>query len=458
VLTLLAQDIFIPGASSEHHFPRRMAPVMMFWHGGAWRRGDKQWVGALHTNFAIAAARAGMVGVVCNYRLQPSDARGWEDQVDDVAAAVKWAHDNVAQFGGDRSQLTLSGHSAGAHLVASLLSDTRHLERHGIAPCEVRSIVKGAILYAGVFDIRRLGRIPIGGAPLARSNFGPRGQRWAEASPAWMVHDGIASLPWEEAVLRCPLLDMPSLLLSAADDFHLDGDAVSMIRAMRRSRCAKLRPATRLGVWDEDDGDCTDVEDEEALFGQIPSNWLWNTLVTGRDHEWTSLAQQLLRRQLMSSVPPLPSGSAAPVQEAPAVPAASLAQRVAKRLEEENALLSRRIGRMEAEPVAARYPDSVSSPEPLLRWRWFRSQAGEPSPQQKETSSDWSDGQKGLALHRARGTKVAWGRVLHRNHITLGALVGQPGDPTTQAMVDFVRFGADALSNDVAWRDPSMEK
>jgi acetyl esterase len=43
----------------------------VFVHGGAWQRGDKNLMFSLHANVGHACARAGVVGVVINYRLFP---------------------------------------------------------------------------------------------------------------------------------------------------------------------------------------------------------------------------------------------------------------------------------------------------------------------------------------------------------------------------------------------------
>ena len=39
-------------------------------------------------------------------------------QIDDVAAAVAWAREHVADYGGDPDAIVLGGHSAGAWLAA----------------------------------------------------------------------------------------------------------------------------------------------------------------------------------------------------------------------------------------------------------------------------------------------------------------------------------------------------
>jgi acetyl esterase/lipase len=50
-----------------------------------------------------------------NYRLSPADKH--PAHVQDVAAAVRWLKDHVAEYGGDPTRMVLMGHSAGCHIV-----------------------------------------------------------------------------------------------------------------------------------------------------------------------------------------------------------------------------------------------------------------------------------------------------------------------------------------------------
>ncbi len=53
-----------------------------------------------------------------------------------------------------------------------------------------------------------------------------------------------------------------------------------------------------------------------------------------------------------------------------------------------------------------------------------------------------------------------WGRVEHRNHITLVALVGQEGDPTTAAMVEFFNEGHRRVATEPqgTWQEDKQER
>lgn len=116
------------------------APVHLFFHGGYWRAQDKQ-------NFAFVAAPlvdAGITAVIVNYELCPGSTL--DGVVDSALAAFAWTARNIARHGGDPDRVSLSGHSAGAHLGAAILATD--WTAHGLAP----DVVKGATLISGIFD------------------------------------------------------------------------------------------------------------------------------------------------------------------------------------------------------------------------------------------------------------------------------------------------------------------
>lgn len=130
-------DIFhAPGA--------RNLPVVVFVHGGGFAAGDK---GDAHRpfygNVGAWAVRCGFVGVVMTYRLAP--AHGWPAGAQDVAAALRWVHANIAGYGGDAGCIVPVGQSAGAAHVAGCLAG------HGL-PAGGIPAVAGAALLSGIFE------------------------------------------------------------------------------------------------------------------------------------------------------------------------------------------------------------------------------------------------------------------------------------------------------------------
>ncbi len=130
-------DVWRPAQASAA--PR---PVLIFWYGGGWVKGD-------HRAYAFAArafARAGFVVVVPDYRKVPQVR--FPAFLQDGAEAVKWTRDHVAGFGGDPTRIAFAGHSAGAYTSVMLALDSRWLRAEGVDP----GIVKASIGLSGPYD------------------------------------------------------------------------------------------------------------------------------------------------------------------------------------------------------------------------------------------------------------------------------------------------------------------
>jgi arylformamidase len=119
------------------------APVHLFIHGGYWRRfsaRDFAWV-------AEPLVARGVAAVIVNYALCP--AVSLVEIVRQVRAAVAWCHLHAERFGGDPARLSLSGHSAGGHLVAMALA-TDWPGTYGLPA----TLVGRALVLSGLFDLR----------------------------------------------------------------------------------------------------------------------------------------------------------------------------------------------------------------------------------------------------------------------------------------------------------------
>lgn len=173
--------------SLDIHGPKdaKGLPVVMYVHGGYWKAGDKSQKGHLPEFFC----RRGFVFVTLNYRLAPAVKH--PVLIQDVARAVAWVHDHIAAHGGDAAQLFLTGHSAGAQLVALLGTDAKRLGEHG----KPLSILRGVIpLDSAAMDIRSVAANDRRADSPYRAAFGDDPAAWADASP--LVYAEIAkSLP-----------------------------------------------------------------------------------------------------------------------------------------------------------------------------------------------------------------------------------------------------------------------
>jgi triacylglycerol lipase len=158
-------DIFGPEPSSLA--PR---PVLLFVHGGGFTGGERQFPNGLpfYDNVAVWAVRHGFIGVNMTYRLAPQFT--WPAGAEDVALAVRYLADQVANQGGDPKRIYVMGHSAGAVHVATFLA---HSELQGSKGAEVA----GAILVSGAFDIASL---PVGDRE--KAYFGVDSRKYADQS------------------------------------------------------------------------------------------------------------------------------------------------------------------------------------------------------------------------------------------------------------------------------------
>lgn len=116
-------DIFRPATA-------RPVGVLVFVHGGAFVRGDKQTSPEIYDNVLYWFSKRGFLGVNIEYRLAPGAA--FPAGADDVAMAMAWLHDHARDYGADPDRIFLVGHSAGGTHVASYAFDPtlRHLGRH----------------------------------------------------------------------------------------------------------------------------------------------------------------------------------------------------------------------------------------------------------------------------------------------------------------------------------------
>lgn len=115
--------------------PAGKLPVVIFWYGGGWAKGDR-------TSYAFAGralAREGFLVVIPDYRKVPQVR--FPAFLDDGAEAVRWVQDNVAQHGGDPARLAFMGHSAGAYEAVMLALDAKWLTAAGADPAHVRAAV-----------------------------------------------------------------------------------------------------------------------------------------------------------------------------------------------------------------------------------------------------------------------------------------------------------------------------
>ena len=127
-------NVWTPSPEPTDHLPADLSslPVMVWIHGGGFEMGSGSSPMYDGTHFA----RSGVVLVTCNYRLgafgfldlshlDPALAGSGNLGLLDQIAALEWVRDNIAHFGGDPSNVTIFGQSAGAMSVSLLMSMSR---------------------------------------------------------------------------------------------------------------------------------------------------------------------------------------------------------------------------------------------------------------------------------------------------------------------------------------------
>ncbi|MDP3781375.1 MAG: alpha/beta hydrolase [Sphingopyxis sp.] len=117
-------------------------PVLVFHYGGGWYSGARDDYGFAGRAFA----KQGFVVVIPDYRIVPEGH--WPDFLHDSAAAVAWTDAHIANYGGDRDRIALSGHSAGAYNAVMLALDPQWMKAAG----SDASVIRGVAALAGPYD------------------------------------------------------------------------------------------------------------------------------------------------------------------------------------------------------------------------------------------------------------------------------------------------------------------
>jgi para-nitrobenzyl esterase len=126
-----SEDCLFLNVRTENLGAAELRPVMVWIHGGSHQSGS----GAMDLYNSNALVENGTVLVTINYRLGPlgymahpalsaADPRGVSGNYGllDQIAALEWVRDNIAAFGGDPSNVTIFGESAGAQSVTEIMS------------------------------------------------------------------------------------------------------------------------------------------------------------------------------------------------------------------------------------------------------------------------------------------------------------------------------------------------
>lgn len=124
-------------------------PLMVFFHGGFWRARDKKDYSFVVNGLLPLDCSV----VVMNYDLCP--AVTVQQIVAQTKRGLQWVEEQVPSWQVDPDQIYVSGHSAGAHIIAATLAHTGaafQLKHHNI---------KKAYLISGIFDVESVLQISV---------------------------------------------------------------------------------------------------------------------------------------------------------------------------------------------------------------------------------------------------------------------------------------------------------
>jgi len=105
------------------------SPLVLFVHGGAFVRGDKDANEHIYGNFLTYFVRKGFVGVNLEYRQAP-DAT-FPQGSKDIELSIKWLVENSSELNIDPQKIFLVGHSAGGSHAATYVLDPQVRPQNG---------------------------------------------------------------------------------------------------------------------------------------------------------------------------------------------------------------------------------------------------------------------------------------------------------------------------------------
>lgn len=117
-------DLYYPADQKDY------ATVVWF-HGGGLTSGERFIPEELKDK--------GIAVVAVNYRLSPKVT--CPTYIDDAAAAVAWTFKHIAEYGGDRDKIFVSGHSAGGYLTSMVGLDKRWLAKYDVDADDIAGFI-----------------------------------------------------------------------------------------------------------------------------------------------------------------------------------------------------------------------------------------------------------------------------------------------------------------------------
>ena len=188
-------DLYLPAKLSA-------APIVVFVHGGAFVRGDKDINQFVYGNVTTWFARQGWLAVNLEYRLAP--AAPYPSGIQDIAEAIAWLGHHAAAYGGDPASIFLIGHSAGGAHVAGYAYDPQ--------PGYRGKGIRGVALISSRVRADALPENP--NADAVRAYYGADEDLFGVRSPVTHAADSAVPTLVAMAEFENPLLDVYSVELA----------------------------------------------------------------------------------------------------------------------------------------------------------------------------------------------------------------------------------------------------
>jgi len=123
-------------------------PVVIYIYGGAWCSDNKE----KNAKIGEYLRENGYIAVLPNYNVYPNTTTV-ETMVDEVHHAIEWTYKNIHKYGGDNKRMSISGQSAGAHIISlTLVKSSLGLKNLG-KPLKKLPTFKHALLLNGPYVV-----------------------------------------------------------------------------------------------------------------------------------------------------------------------------------------------------------------------------------------------------------------------------------------------------------------
>ena len=117
-------DLYYPENATDY-------TTVVWFHGGGLTSGEK--------SIPEKLKEKGIAVVAVNYRLSPKVK--CPVYIEDAAAAVAWAFNNMENYGGSKDKIVVSGHSAGGYLTSMIGLDKHYLAKYNIDANDIAMLV-----------------------------------------------------------------------------------------------------------------------------------------------------------------------------------------------------------------------------------------------------------------------------------------------------------------------------